>query len=319
MVTLDLRNYPTTRLRPLRASLHENKPPNLNAPRLEGPEGNPRVLECVVPGEDKMSAAPSRWFLIAPILLAIAFLLLYPPVHQDQSYHYFADQRTFLGIPNFWNVVSNAGFLVVGIMGLLRFKEVRSRILFAGVLATSIGSSYYHWAPQDSRLVWDRLPMTIVFMSLLSIVISMWFDQRLGSRLLFPLLVFGVATIVWWQLTGDLRPYGIAQFGPLLILIPAMYFSKSVRGLWPVLLFYVAAKLAEEFDQSLYNWVILSGHTWKHVLAALATFWILRGVGPYGLPPSFGSAYRATSNLENSPNAAPKHGGTPKGPTPRGH
>jgi hypothetical protein len=28
-------------------------------------------------------------------------------IQQDQLYHVFADQRTLLGIPHFWNVVSN--------------------------------------------------------------------------------------------------------------------------------------------------------------------------------------------------------------------
>ena len=36
----------------------------------------------------------------------------------------------------------------------------------------AIGSSYYHWKPSNSRLVWDRLPMTVGFMSLVAVVIS---------------------------------------------------------------------------------------------------------------------------------------------------
>ena len=210
------------------------------------------------------------------MLIAVAFLLLYPRILQNESYHSFADQRTILGIPNFWNVVSNFGFLVVGLIGLSRFKDAPSRVLFAGVLLTSIGSSYYHWAPENSRLVWDRLPMTVVFMSLLSIVVGIWFDARMGHRLLAPALLFGAASVLWWQTTGDLRPYGVAQFGPVLILVPAMYFSKLARGLWPVLALYVGAKLAEAYDRALYDWALLSGHTWKHVLAGLATYWILR-------------------------------------------
>jgi ABC-type sugar transport system permease subunit len=146
---------------------------------------------------------PSRWFLIAPVLVAMAFLVFYPPIVQDESYHTFADERTLLGIPNFWNVVSNVGFLVVGIMGLRQFKDAASRVMFAGVLLTAIGSSYYHSAPGNSRLVWDRLPMTVVFMSLLSVVVGLWFGTRLGQRLLIPSLVFGLGSIVWWRTTGD--------------------------------------------------------------------------------------------------------------------
>jgi hypothetical protein len=107
-------------------------------------------------------------------------------------------------------------------------------------------------------------------------VVGIWFDARLGRILLVPTLLFGAASVFWWWATGDLRPYAVAQFGPLLILVPAMVLSKPVRGLWPVLLFYAAAKLAEEYDQSIYRWAVLSGHTWKHVLAALATYSIFR-------------------------------------------
>src|SRR5215472_16803799 len=133
-------------------------------------------------------------FLLAPIALAVIFLLVYPPIPQDESYHVFGDQRQLLGIPNFWNVVSNVGFAVVGIMGLLRFHELASRPLFAGVFLTSIGSAYYHWSPDDARLIWDRLPLTIVFLSLLSILIGIAYDERIGRKLLLPLLLFGVLT-----------------------------------------------------------------------------------------------------------------------------
>src|SRR4029077_315822 len=37
---------------------------------------------------------------------SLAILALLPPIPQDPSYHQFADQRTLLGIPNFWNVIS---------------------------------------------------------------------------------------------------------------------------------------------------------------------------------------------------------------------
>ena len=33
------------------------------------------------------------------------------------------------------------------------------------MLLTAVGSSYYHLAPDNERLFWDRLPMTIAFSS----------------------------------------------------------------------------------------------------------------------------------------------------------
>ena len=59
-------------------------------------------------------------------LIAVAGLLL-PRIPQPQSYHVFADQRSFLGIPNFANVVSNIPFAVVGLWGLVFLLRSNAR------------------------------------------------------------------------------------------------------------------------------------------------------------------------------------------------
>jgi hypothetical protein len=210
---------------------------------------------------------PSR-FLAIPLLAAVAFVIFAPAIAQDETYHSFADQRTLAGIPNFWNVASNLPFALVGFLGLKKACDAAQRILFTGVLLTAFGSAYYHWAPNDARLIWDRLPMTLVFMALVSIVI--------GRRFLFPLVAFGIASILWWIATGDLRLYAVAQFGAVFVVVFAMFFSTPARQLWPVLLLYALAKLAEHFDQAIYAALPVSGHTIKHLLAAAATYWILR-------------------------------------------
>src|SRR5712664_1732115 len=111
-------------------------------------------------------------------MAVLAGVLFLPPVHQDPSYHSFADQRELWGVPNFWNVVSNLPFLLVGFLGIwlvqdkttasLSFIVPTERwpflILFAGVGLTAFGSAYYHWQPTNDRLVWDRLPMAVSFM-----------------------------------------------------------------------------------------------------------------------------------------------------------
>ena len=62
----------------------------------------------------------TRLLVIAGFTVAaVAGMLALPPIPQSQEYHRFADQRTFLGIPNFLNVASNAAFLLVGATGLL--------------------------------------------------------------------------------------------------------------------------------------------------------------------------------------------------------
>ena len=222
------------------------------------------------------AAGGVRWLLIAAVL-ALAFLILAPPIPQDQDYHLFADQRSILGIPNFWNVISNLPFLLVGVLGLRGFRDAASRILFTGVALTSFGSGYYHLHPNDATLVWDRLPITLVFMGLLTLVISQWIGPVWGRRsLLLPLVLFGIGSVVWWRFTGDLRAYAVAQFGPALVMLPAFWFDRTIRGLWPAGALYALAKIAETFDRGIYTAIPVSGHTLKHLAAALATLWILR-------------------------------------------
>lgn len=205
-----------------------------------------------------------------------AFLVVTPPIVQDQSYHLFADARAIGGIPNFWNVVSNVPFAIVGLIGLWKLRTVADRVLFAGVLLTCLGSSYYHLAPSDARLVWDRLPMTIVFMSTLACVLTRTPDSRAERRRLVLLLAFGIASVMWWRWTGDLRPYVLVQFGSLLLLIPSLWFVRDGRLLAAVGALYALAKAAEFWDHAIFAVMPLSGHTAKHLLSALASWFIYR-------------------------------------------
>src|ERR1700751_4030270 len=121
--------------------------------------------------------------LMAP---SLGGLLLLPPIPQDQSYHQFADQRTILGIPNFWNVVSNLPFLAVGAAGLRRFRnDPATGVFFLGVFLTGVGSSYYQWDPNDSTLFWARLPMTLSFSAILALGVEERVNARAGATLLW--------------------------------------------------------------------------------------------------------------------------------------
>ena len=244
----------------------------------------------------------SREVLFILITLAgIVATFARPPVIQMQVYNHFADARAYFGIPYFLDVVSNVPLLVVGVAGLAflrrsrapRFKTAFSdaseawcyRVLFTGVALASLGSSYYHFAPSDNRLVWDRLPMTIIFMSWLAATIGERIDRSLGLRLL-PLLVgLGIYSIIYWHVTelrgsGDLRVYVDVQYLstlaiPLLsILFPSRYTrSKTV---FLVVAVYLVAKSFELLDAQIYALGhILSGHTLKHLTAAAASYLIL--------------------------------------------
>ena len=239
-----------------------------------------------------MTPAHKVLLLIAVVVVATGGLLLVDPLPQDPAYHRFADARTIFGIPNFWNVASNLPFLLVGAHGLLQSRRVASpdlathhRLLSVAVAAVAFGSGWYHLAPSNPALVWDRLPMTVAFMALLSAVIADRISWLAGRALLWPLVVAGIASIAWWVRTegagaGDLRPYALVQFLPML-LIPLMLLmwrgeGLSSRLLWMALGAYVLAKVAEHFDGALFAATRMGGHALKHLLAALAAWWILR-------------------------------------------
>ena len=115
----------------------------------------------------------------------------------------FADHRTIWSIPNFWNVVSNLPFAIVGVWGLWRLRGISARVLSTGLLLTCVGSAYYHLVPTDTRLVWDRIPMTLVFMSFLASVIAEGRSPRWEVLILSPLLFLGLPAY------GGGKPLGI--------------------------------------------------------------------------------------------------------------
>ena len=220
------------------------------------------------------------------------------PVAQDPLYYRFADQRTLAQIPNFMNVMSNLPFLVVGILGwrfVLRNPDVvlpgtksSWTIFFLGIALTAFGSGYFHLDPGKDTLVWDRLPMAISFMSLVSIVAAEYCSPAVGRKTLLPLLLAGLASVVYWACTeslgrGDLRPYAVVQFLPMILipLVIILYRSRSDLGryLWWMIGFYVAAKVFEQLDATLYAaGHLLSGHTLKHLVASLAPFCLVYGL-----------------------------------------
>jgi len=56
--------------------------------------------------------------LVIVSVAALVAVFFVPRIPQDPAYHRFVDARTLLGVPNFWNVLSNVGYLLVGLYGL---------------------------------------------------------------------------------------------------------------------------------------------------------------------------------------------------------
>ncbi len=221
--------------------------------------------------------------------------LVTSPLGQDPAYHAFADQRTLFGIPHFLNVASNLPFMLVGAWGLQAASRERTSPLymawmtvFAGVFLTGLGSAWYHLAPHNGTLFWDRLAMAIGFMGIVAIVLGEYVSARLARVALLPLVVAGTGSVVYWLYSeslgaGDLRPYALAQFLPAIVL-PLIVIARPRRsdlGRYLIFAFlaYAVAKAAEVYDHEVYAaTTVVSGHTLKHLLAALGLFALVVGL-----------------------------------------
>lgn len=226
------------------------------------------------------------------ITVGIVFLMLWHGViTQPANYHDFADHSRWASVPHAADVFSNFGFAIIGIWGWWQLSPQRAhpairagwfgyRLLLVGLILTAAGSAYYHLAPDDYRLVWDRLPIALACAGLLAGVRAETvgrYDARLEAAVLALLAVLSVA---WWHFTGlqgqgDLRPYLLLQLLPILLvpLWQALHGSDAGDRRWfgAALAIYILAKVAELNDHAFLAAAGgVSGHTVKHLLATLA-------------------------------------------------
>ncbi|MDP6352217.1 MAG: ceramidase domain-containing protein [Alphaproteobacteria bacterium] len=222
------------------------------------------------------------------------------PYPQDPSYHMFADTRAWLGVPFAGNVFSNLGFAIVGLLGLAFVLGSRGSSLlcaprqswpyitfFTGAVLIGMGSTYYHAAPVNETLFWDRLPMSLAFMALFAAFIADRIDARAGAVVALPLLVaLGFAGVLHWHLTesaghGDLRFYFLVQLIPVVAvpLICLLFEGRITTGrhVLYIIGWYAAALGCEKLDHEIYQALgrVMSGHTIKHLLAAIAIYVVL--------------------------------------------
>ncbi len=237
--------------------------------------------------------------IVVIIVFAIIGVFSMDPIAQDPAYHKFADRRSIINIPNFFDVISNLAFVIVGFMGMRLIAKDRATgwlpelravymTFFVGVFLTGFGSAYYHFHPDNQTLLWDRLPMTIAFMALFSAIVGETISPRIALKMFIPLLMAGIASVVYWHVSelrgsGDLRAYVLVQFLPIL-LIPLMLllFKSRLNGnkyIWGVIGAYALSKVMELLDAPIYNTLgVISGHSLKHLVAALATFIFYRAL-----------------------------------------
>lgn len=250
-----------------------------------------------------LPALPTSWrdlrganvLVAAALALALAAWALIPAFPQDQAYHQFADRRSWLGVPNAADVLSNLAFALVGVGGVVRLLSSR-RARFApateagmwcialGIIGTAFGSAWYHHAPTNATLVWDRLPMTVVFAGVLGAAISQRLGNDLGRWILVVLVPIGIASVAYWKMTGDLSLYLAVQLGGVGALALLLAITRGRDDPFPwlwLVLFYVVAKGAEAADRAIWDATdgLLAGHLLKHLLAAVAcgaALWPLR-------------------------------------------
>lgn len=241
---------------------------------------------------------PKRtWLLVVFTISSAAAATLLPALPQPLGYHDFADHRTMLGIDHFQDVASNIGFLVVGVAGLVIVARRRTRfefaverwpytVFFTGMALTAAGSAWYHLAPDNEALAWDRLPMTVAFMSLIAAQVVERISIRAGIALLMPMLLIGAASVLYWISTervgaGNVVPYLVLQVYAVaaLLLIALSQPSRYTRGtdIYWVFGAYLAAKLFEYLDREILALGhLVSGHSLKHLAAALAGLVVCR-------------------------------------------
>ena len=248
-----------------------------------------------------MTRTGKLMILFGLTLTLVVLVAMLPSIPQDQTYHQFADQRLLFGIPNFMDVVSNFPMAIAAAAGVLfvmcrrrdedctfveRGQAIPYALFFAAVLLTSVTSAYYHLAPGDGRLAWDRMPLSLVFVFFLAAVVAERINTQAALVLLLPLAVLAINSVIYWNLTeargvGDLRLYLAVQAAPILLvpailaLFPTVYTGTSDLAI--VVLLYIVAKLCEHGDGLIYQvGNIVSGHTLKHCLTGVAVLWVLR-------------------------------------------
>lgn len=257
--------------------------------------------------------------LLATVLLLLLVAVAAPAVPaQALALGAFADQRHWHGVANAMDVLSNLPFAVFGLWGLWqlrRFDAAASAttaaaeppgsaldcawLFFAGLLVTAVGSAFYHLQPDAMRLAADRAGMTVAFAGLVGLAACERVSQRAGWVAAWCTLLGGLVAVACAAEADNLLPWGAVQFGGMAIVL-ALALTPKVPGaiglrLGWVIALYGVAKLLEAGDAWVYEATghLVSGHTLKHGVAALAALPVLAAlqrIGGRGLRHNPGAA-----------------------------
>lgn len=223
---------------------------------------------------------------LAGLIILLLLAIFLPAIAQNQNYHNFADQRTFFGIKNASNTLSNLAFVIVGLWGLINFYKnkyikisnsfsVLLNLFFITIILTGLGSSYYHLSSKDFTLVFDRLALSLVFAVVLAMLASIRISERSGFHTLAELIILAPLSVLLWNYNGNLTPYAVLQFGGIIIIVLTLLLTKAQKQspcFASLIILYGFAKVAEFYDVEIFNLSqnLISGHTLKHLIGALA-------------------------------------------------
>ncbi len=158
-------------------------------------------------------------------------------------------------------------------------------MFFLGLILTSLGSAWYHLAPDPARLVWDRLGMAIGFAGILALAAQDLWGANAGDRALAWLLPVAFVSAIVPHVQGNVLPWALLQYGGVLFLVfvaRRQALGRTMAGrprihFGAVVAIYVVAKLLENADAAVFEWTghLMSGHTFKHLVAAAAAVPVL--------------------------------------------
>lgn len=227
------------------------------------------------------------WIFIALALFGIVFFLSLSPIYDRPDVNVYADERSFLGIPNFFLVAPGLVFIILGLLGFGKLWSQRSAFLrsvwmvfFIASIGIGLGSGYYHLDPSDQRLFWDRLSISTAFMSLLAGVITERISLSTAKKVAPFLILFGMGSIFYWAWAGDVRFYWLIQYFSI-IALPLLCFCFPMKGdkyIYGLVIFYVLAKLVEMVDGQIFSLThqMISGLTFKQLFGAVGVYFVYR-------------------------------------------
>ena len=162
-------------------------------------------------------------------------------------------------------------------------------VFLTGVALTGVASAFYHLEPSDSRLVADRLAMSISFAGVLALLAADRVSGRASNWTIWTFVFLAPITVLIWSYSGNLTPYVVLQFGGI-FLVAALCLRPAVQApglnFLGLLIFYALAKIAEVLDHQIFEFTLglISGHSAKHVLAAMGVLALIRRRSNRNLP-----------------------------------